>query len=780
MMIGNSIMERNLKRIWAIISCALVVIGCAREKEDIIGEGEITFTAGWEGEETRTVLQEDGTSVWWTTEESVNIFYGNQFEGKFTSTNSAPAALAQFRGTLTAMTGTVETMADVANAYWAVYPYDSENTCDGTGVELTVPDFQSAAEGSFADNFFPAIARSDGLNLAFYHVCGGIRFSVVSEGVQSVTVKGNNEEKLAGRVKVTIDEDGHPVVAAVLDGKTDVTASAPGGGAFEVGKYYFIALLPQTLANGFTMNFTNSSVTKSVSKTTSVTVNRSRFGIVNGLDDGLFNDIVTIILESPGTLGAKIDEIFTSRNDPMGLRIIGEMNSEDVKVLGRLNGLWYLDIREAMVPSSFSISYHRVLKYLYLPDSLTGIADSAFRSCEELLYVSGAFVETIGKYAFDGCTKLEDCFFPETRSLGAYCFDRCFALKKLIFPKVTEIGGSAFYLCSSVEEVSLDSIEELTSQQLNGRSGPDQIERLNLPSLKIIHNDEFSSQKKLKRLYLPSVTSVGRLILRSSPVEELILPALETVSESAFYESESLRRVELPAAVTIEKDAFAFCRKLTDVIAPNAVSLGKRSFGTCDLSGELDFSSVTTIGDSCFSESTGIGSTQTACFPELTVIGDFAFQSSPNTVYLDIPKAETIGVHAFNGCSNLVRLSEGNVLPTVSLGDNAFYSCSSLQVLVFPDLTDLGFSCFDYSGLTTLRFDVLNWKKSDNGNDWPDPPFEFWVFPIRSSNAEHIDLYLGISPFPCIVDKYHPWWTETVDHVIKFMGCKWASVNDIE
>ena len=173
---------------------ALVWAGCTREQADersLEGQ-ELTFEAAMVGEETLTALQADGISVWWTVNESVNVFYGSQFEGKFTSTNTVPAAVTQFKGALTAMTGTVETIEDEANAYWAVYPFDEANTCDGSGVVLGVPDIQMAAEGTFADHFFPAIAKSSGLNLAFYHVCGGIRFSVVSEGIKSVTVKGNN------------------------------------------------------------------------------------------------------------------------------------------------------------------------------------------------------------------------------------------------------------------------------------------------------------------------------------------------------------------------------------------------------------------------------------------------------------------------------------------------------------------------------------------------------------------------------------------------------------
>lgn len=274
--------------IWAAALAVLAVASCKKETEMKAPEAgkQIEFHAVWADDPgTRTVLQSDGTSVWWTPGEEINAFYGNKFSGKFTSTNTSNQALVSFQGTLTILTGTAET-GNEASAYWAVYPYNAANTCDGQSVTLTVPDAQTAQEGTFADKLFPSVATSQSLDLAFYNVCGGVRFSVSQSGIQSVTFKSNNGESIAGKVKVGFGADGVPVIKNIISGESEVVVTASSGG-FVPGKYYFAALLPQTLSQGLSMIFKTSSHSATYSSESSITVNRSRFGTLSEKDKGL-------------------------------------------------------------------------------------------------------------------------------------------------------------------------------------------------------------------------------------------------------------------------------------------------------------------------------------------------------------------------------------------------------------------------------------------------------------------------------------------------------------
>lgn len=267
------------------VLAALSWVSCTREMDRPESQ-QLEFRAVWANEHgTRTVLQPDGTSVWWTTGEEINAFYGDLFSGKFTSTNTENQALVSFRGTLTVLTGTAEP-GNAASSYWAVYPYDDSNTCDGESVTLTVPSEQAGVQGTFADKLLPAVATSQSLDLAFYNVCGGARFSVAQSGIISVTFQSNGGEPIAGKVQVGFGSDGVPEVKNVLDGKSAVKVSAPAGG-FVPGQYYFAAFLPQTLAGGLSMRFETSSQYATFTTQNSITVSRARFGRLDEKDSGL-------------------------------------------------------------------------------------------------------------------------------------------------------------------------------------------------------------------------------------------------------------------------------------------------------------------------------------------------------------------------------------------------------------------------------------------------------------------------------------------------------------
>ena len=186
---------------------------------------------------------------------------------------------------LTVMTGTAEA-GNEASSYWAVYPYDAANTCDGQSVTLTVPAVQYGVQGSFADKMFPAVATSKSLDLAFYNVCGGVRFSVSQTGIVSVTLKANGNEPLVGKARVGFGSDGVPEVMGITEGKSEVVVYAPDGG-FIPGEYYFAAFLPQTLSQGLSMTFKTTSTLATYSTGNIITVNRSRFGKLDEKDKDL-------------------------------------------------------------------------------------------------------------------------------------------------------------------------------------------------------------------------------------------------------------------------------------------------------------------------------------------------------------------------------------------------------------------------------------------------------------------------------------------------------------
>lgn len=282
-------MEKRLQYFFlALTVLAAGMVSCTREvvSDHAVKGHELTFTAiHADSKDTKTALQDNGTSIWWTPGEQINIFYGTTFGGKFTSNNSEPQATTTFSGTLTVVTGSIESGA--ASAYWAVYPYNEANTCDGESVTLAVPSVQAGVAGTFADKFFPTVATSTTLDLAFYNVCGGACIKVSQTGITEIIIKSADGTPVAGKVNVGFGGDGKPLVKSAIQGEDQVRLLAPDGG-FVPGEVYYAALLPGTHSQGLLIGYSKadySGATKVIDK--SITVHRSVFGRLFELDNGL-------------------------------------------------------------------------------------------------------------------------------------------------------------------------------------------------------------------------------------------------------------------------------------------------------------------------------------------------------------------------------------------------------------------------------------------------------------------------------------------------------------
>lgn len=500
-------------------------------------------------------------------------------------------------------------------------------------------------------------------------------------------------------------------------------------------------------------------------KTSTITIiQKPRAYVVDGL--------LTIAVMEPGSLGASLDEVVSSRDNITQLRVLGALNNVDTNILYHLKNLAYLDMRGCNVPT-IDFYYHRGIEVVYLPDSMTELPRNAFNSCSTLKYIHGENVILIGTRAFAWAEALEECYFPNVQQIENEAFLNCKTLTQLVFPKVTAIGGGAFNNCAEVKLVSFDSMTEMTSAILSGWRGPANLEQVNLPALRKICDYAFEYQTQLKTLELPSLVDLGSQILHNSSVEEINLPSLTYIPPKAFYNCRNLRRVYCEKVEDVGESAFMWCERLKDVIMPKATSLDPSAFAYCTLGGELDFSSVMFIGDYCFRESAGLGS-DVVRFPLALSIGNNAFENCTGLVSIEMPLVTNIGHYAFHGCMLLAIVGQDNTLPLLSsLGSYAFRGCSCLLQLSLPCLTELGTSCFDKTGLIYLTFGALPWYLT-NEYGMAMPPFDFWSFPIDDS-ANHIHLVIPNAD-PVFDDK-HPWWRRYLDGSETFLAHSWLSVN---
>ena len=273
-------MKINVIYILSGLALCFNALSCIKEPVEPTIEpyfAKMSFTAGFAESPTKT-NRTDGGSVLWSSNEEINVFNGASVSGKFTSQNEEPARTVTFSG---ALSGSYVVKDD---SYWAVYPYSSGNKCDGNGITISIPSVQTSDEGSFKDGVFPSVAHSSDNNLFFYNICGGFKISLSRGNIKEITLEGNNNEVLAGRIYLSGDIGERPSVS-VKDGISKIILTPSTGKYFKEDVYYYFTSLPAELNDGFTMSFKTDDRIGILKTNNQISINHSIFCSKDKIDE---------------------------------------------------------------------------------------------------------------------------------------------------------------------------------------------------------------------------------------------------------------------------------------------------------------------------------------------------------------------------------------------------------------------------------------------------------------------------------------------------------------
>ena len=586
----------NMKYNYLFLALATVALfSCSRNEVDNaeLGGKTITIRAYQEGAtETRTTLIDGGTQVYWEPSDEIKVFF-NGVGSRFLAQNTENATVATFTGTLPVVVGGNEG-AGVSTKTWGLYPYRADAQLDGDSMVTTLPDSQTGRAGSFAKNTHITLAQSEGYGLAFYNVTGGIRFSLTQEGVKEVVFEGQNDESIAGKVKLAF-VDGVPAVQKVIEGQKSIILSAPNGGAFETGKWYYIVALPVTLSGGFKMTFNTETQYATLKSSGSKTIRRGVFGSLADADEDLLykdkgdepNPDDVIQFEDPIAKYACVEK-FDSNKD-------GEISYAEAAAVTSLSGLFtnwntvtsFEEIRYFTSVTSTQNVFDELpkLTHITIPDNIT----------------------TLG--TFSGCTALETVILPASlNALPTYCFYDCSSLKFVTLPTgITSIPDYAFLNCAVLETISVPSTIKSVGQK--AFSGCAVLTGIDLPlGFQTIGNYAFQNCQAITSADFPvTLTSIGKYAY--SGCTALLTVAIGngvSVGQYAFSGCSALSSVVLPEDMTsLPAYCFQDCTKLVSITWPTALTTIENNafagcrFADCDYALQLP-SSVTSIGSAAF------------------------------------------------------------------------------------------------------------------------------------------------------------------------------------
>ena len=381
-----------------------------------------------------------------------------------------------------------------------------------------------------------------------------------------------------------------------------------------------------------------------------------------------------------------------------------------------------------------------------IPNSVTSICRSAFFDCTSLTSVTiPNSVTSIGIGAFDYCTSLTSITIPNSvTSICRSAFSDCTSLTSVTIPNsVTSIGERAFSDCTSLTSVTIPN--SVTSIDYMAFSGCTSLTSVTIPnSVTSIGERAFSDCTSLTSITIPdSVTSIGRCAFDDcTSLTSITIPdSVTSIGSSAFYNCKSLTSVTIPDSVTSIGDwAFSGCTSLTSVTIGNSVtSIGDEAFAHCTSLTNITIpNSVTSIGDYAFS---GCSSLTSITIPDsVTSIGNCAFEdcyftfenfvNNSNVELNDSSKPMIVDTDDKGICIKnnvLVKMRPiytiGEVtIPNsvISIGNGAFYHCTSLKSVIIPNsVTNIeSYAIYNCESLKDVYYtgSQSDWKKISIGS----------------------------------------------------------------
>jgi len=248
------------------------------------GKVAMEIQAGFSG--TRTTLS-NFPAVTWQNSDAIAVWDGSQKCVFTIKSGTNLGSTATFEGSV----------AEDATSLWTLFPASAFGSFDGSAFTATVPAKQTVQAGALnASGATIATGKVDGSGkVNFKNAIGLIKFNIGNDfdgKIHSVTIKGAGSEALAGKA---VFEAETGALVSVSEPVTSVSLEAATGKCLAAGDYY-VAVLPVSLPDGFTLTFNNLSggkLEKSTVKAMSIPRNGGKdLGTVTvGL--GEFNNLIT-------------------------------------------------------------------------------------------------------------------------------------------------------------------------------------------------------------------------------------------------------------------------------------------------------------------------------------------------------------------------------------------------------------------------------------------------------------------------------------------------------
>jgi len=283
-----------MKKLYIFALVAMLFAACTTDETQDIAvniEAPDTLVGTFEGDDSRIQLNEAQKTVW-TKDDLVSVFYRSNANQKW-----------QYQGETGERTGNLKRVANAEGTQElsnivVVYPYNENYYINPktNNVQASLPAVQTYLKDSYGLDGNIMVSQSEYNQFSLKNVCGWLKIQLTGNGekVQSIKLKGNNGEQVAGEIYIN-SADATSTLASEMGGADDGENSAGGNLVFDdtiltevvlncgegvtlssEATAFYIALPPQTFEKGLTIEILatdGSAMTKSTNK--EIIINRN-------------------------------------------------------------------------------------------------------------------------------------------------------------------------------------------------------------------------------------------------------------------------------------------------------------------------------------------------------------------------------------------------------------------------------------------------------------------------------------------------------------------------